>query len=183
MVSTLKLWKQRPRAVKLLPHLAGIFTEGITIGRRHFRCHIASHWHGIPRHITQSAASAGGVGAGEVIINAGNFDDRASKAMAGIICIDFADTTRCRDAGRIGKGDSHAITGAIGKDDIFRTGVIDCIAVRGSRFCDGVGAGIQRGQGIGPIRASDEFFGKSALRRDMTKMPYEMNKPNYEYNV
>ena len=138
MVSTLKLWKQRPRAVKLLPHLAGIFTEGITIGRRHFRCHIASHWHGIPRHITQSAASAGGVGAGEVIINAGNFDDRAGKAMAGVICVDFADITRCREAGRIGKGDGHAIAGAIG----------ECRDKRHSRQCGGLWFSRQGGPSV-----------------------------------
>ena len=149
--------------VEFLPHLAGIFTEGITVGGRHFRCHIASHGHGIPRHITQSAASASGVGAGKVIINAGNFDDRAGKATAGVICIDFADITRCRDAGRIGKGDGHAIAGAIGEDDIFRAGIIDSIAVRGSRFCDGIGAGIQRGQGIGPIRAGDDVLGEGAV--------------------
>ena len=152
-----------PIPVKFLTDLAGVLAERVSIRRRYLRCNIAADRHGGPGHVAQGTTCSSRVGAGEVIIDACDFDDCACKTSAGIVRIDFPDIARCRDNGRIGKGDCDSVAAAIRQDNILRTGIIDLIAFRRFGFRDCVSSGIQRRDCTAAISAGRHISGKRAV--------------------
>ena len=149
--------------IEFLTDFASVLAQRVAVGRRHFLGDVAANGHSIPRHIRERAASAGGIGAGEIVIHAGDLDDRARKTSGGIIRVHLADLTGGGDGGGIRKGDRHGAAAVIRQDDIFRPRVVDLVAVRSRRFCYGVGSGVQGREGIGAIRAGDDVLGEGAV--------------------
>ena len=149
--------------IEFLTDFAGVLAQRVAVGRRHFFRHIAANGHGIPRHIRERAASAGGIGAGEIVIHTGDLDDRARKTSGGIIRVHLADLTGGGDGGGIRKGDRHSAAAIVRQDNIFRTRVVDLVAVRSRHFRYGVGSGVQGREGIGAIRAGDDVLGEGAI--------------------
>ena len=149
--------------IEFLTDFAGVLAQRVAVGRRHFFRHIAADGHGIPRHIRERTASAGGIGAGEIVIHAGDLDDRPGETSGGIIRVHLADLTGGGDGGGIRKGDRHGAAAAVRQDYIFRPRVVDLVAVRSRRFRYGVGSGVQGREGIGAIRAGDDVPGEGAI--------------------
>ena len=149
--------------IEFLTDFAGVLAQRVAVGRRHFFRHIAADGHGIPRHIRERAARAGGIGAGEIVIHAGDLDDRPGETSGGIIRVYLADLTGGGDGGGIRKGDRHGAAAAVRQDYIFRPRVVDLVAVRSRRFCYGVGSGIQGREGIGAVRTGDDVPGEGAV--------------------
>ena len=149
--------------IEFLTDFAGVLAQRVAVGRRHFFRHIAADGHGIPRHIRERAARSGGIGAGEIVIHTGDLDDRARETSGGIVRIHLADLTGGGDDGSVRKGDRHGAAAIIRQDDIFRTRVVDLVAVRSRRFCHSVGSGVQGREGIGAVRAGDDVLGKGAV--------------------
>ena len=99
--------------IEFLTDFAGVLAQRVPVRRRHFFRHIAADGHGIPRHIRERAASAGGIGAGEIVIHAGDLDDRPGKALGGIVRVHLADLTGGGDGGGVCKGDRHGAAAVI----------------------------------------------------------------------
>ena len=149
--------------MEFLPDFAGVLAQRVAVGRRHFFRHIAADGHGIPRHIRERAARAGGIGAGEIVIHTGDLDDRAGETSGGIIRVHLADLTGGGDGGGVCKGDRHGAAAAVRQDYIFRPRVVDLVAVRSRRFRHSVGSGVQGREGIGAVRAGDDVLGEGAV--------------------
>ena len=149
--------------IEFLTDFAGVLAQRVAVGRRHFFRHIAADGHGIPRHIRERAARSGGIGAGEIVIHAGDLDDRARETSGGIVRVHLADLTGGGDGGGIRKGDRHGAAAIIRQDHIFRPRVVDLVAVRSHRFRYSVGSGVQGRDGIGAIRAGDDVPGEGAV--------------------
>ena len=149
--------------IEFLTDFAGVLAQRVAVGRRHFFRHIAADGHGIPRHIRERAARSGGIGAGEIVVHAGDLDDRARETSGGIIRVHLADLTGGGDGGGVRKGDRHGAAAIIRQDDIFRPRVVDLIAVRSRRFRHSVGSGVQGREGIGAVRAGDDVLGEGAV--------------------
>ena len=149
--------------IEFLTDFAGVLAQRVAVGRRHFFRHIAADGHGIPRHIRERAARSGGIGAGEIVIHAGDLNDRARETSGGIIRVHLADLTGGGDGGGIRKGDRHSAAAIIRQDNIFRTRVVDLVAARSRRFRHSVGSGVQGREGIGAIRTGDDVLGEGAV--------------------
>ena len=149
--------------IEFLTDFAGVLAQRVPVGRRHFFRHIAADGHGIPRHIRERAARSGGIGAGEIVIHAGDLDDRARETSGRIVRVHLADLTGGGDGGGIRKGDRHGAAAIIRQDYIFRPRVVDLVAVRSHRFRNGVGSGVQGREGIGAVRAGDDVPGEGAV--------------------
>ena len=149
--------------IEFLTNFAGVLAQRVAVGRRHFFRHIAADGHGIPRHIRERAASAGGIGAGEIVIHTGDLDDRPGETSGGIVRVHLADLTGGGDGGGVRKGDRHGAAAVVRQDHIFRSRVVDLVAVRSRRFRYGVGSGVQGREGIGAIRAGDDVPGEGAI--------------------
>ena len=149
--------------IEFLTDFAGVLAQRVAVGRRHFFRHIAADGHGIPRHIRERAARSGGIGAGEIVIHAGDLDDRAGETSGRIVRVHLADLTGGGDGGGIRKGDRHGAAAVVRQDDIFGPRVVDLVAVRSRRFRYGVGSGVQGREGIGAIRAGDDVLGEGAI--------------------
>ena len=149
--------------IEFLTDFAGVLAQRVAVGRRHFFRHIAADGHGIPRHIRERAARSGGIGAGEIVIHAGDLDDRPGETSGGIVRVHLADLTGGGDGGGIRKGDRHGAAAVVRQDNIFRPRVVDLVAVRSRRFRYGVGSGVQGREGIGAVRAGDDIPGEGAV--------------------
>ena len=149
--------------IEFLTDFAGVLAQRVAVGRRHFFRHIAADGHGIPRHIRERAARSGGIGAGEIVVHAGDLDDCAGETSGGIVRVHLADLTGGGDGGSIRKGDRHGAAAVIRQDYIFRPRIVDLVAVRSRRFCHSVGSGVQGREGIGAIRAGDDVLGEGAI--------------------
>ena len=149
--------------IEFLTDFAGVLAQRVAVGRRHFFRHIAANGHGIPRHIRERAACAGGIGAGEIVIHAGDLDDRPGETSGGIVRVHLADFATGGDGGGVCKGDRHGAVTVVRQDHIFRPRVVDLVAVRSRRFRYGVGSGVQGREGIGPIRAGDDVLREGAV--------------------
>ena len=149
--------------IEFLTDFAGVLAQRVAVGRRHFLGDVAANGHGIPRHIRERAASAGGIGAGEIVIHAGDLDDCSGKTSGGIVRVHLADLAAGGDDGSVRKGDRHGAAAVVRQDDIFRTRVVDLVAVRSCRFRYGVGSGVQGGEGIGSIRAGNDVPDEGAV--------------------
>ena len=149
--------------IEFLTDFAGVLAQRVAVGRRHFFRHIAADGHGIPRHIRERAARSGGIGAGEIVIHAGDLDDCTGETSGGIVRVHLADLAAGGDGGGVCKGDRHGAAAVVRQDDIFGTHVVDLVAVRSRRFRYSVGSGVQGREGIGPIRAGDDVLGERAV--------------------
>ena len=149
--------------IEFLTDFAGVLAQRVAVGRRHFFRHIAADGHGIPRHIRECAARSGGIGAGEIVIHTGDLDDCARETSGGIVRVHLADLAAGGDDGSVRKGDRHGAAAVVRQDDIFRTRVVDLVAVRSCRFRYGVGSGVQGGEGIGSIRAGNDVPDEGAV--------------------
>ena len=149
--------------IEFLTDFAGVLAQRVAVGRRHFFRHIAADGHGIPRHIRERAARSGGIGAGEIVIHAGDFDDRPGETSGGIVRVHLADLTGGGDGGCVCKGDRHGAAAVVRQDYIFRPRVVDLVAVRSRRFRYGVGSGVQGREGIGAVRAGDDVLREGAV--------------------
>ena len=149
--------------MEFLPDFAGVLAQRVPVGRCHFLGDVAANGHGIPRHIRERAASAGGIGAGEIVIHAGDLDDCSGKTSGGIVRVHLADLTGVGDGGGIRKGDRHSAAAIVRQDNIFRTRVVDPVAVRSRCFRYGVGSGVQGREGIGAVRAGDDVLREGAV--------------------
>ena len=152
--------------VEGLPYFVRITAHGVAVGRSDLSGDIVANGHGIPRHILEIAAGASRVGANEFIVDALDFDHGASQALGGVIGIDLADTAFAGDNRGIseGHGDSRFPSGA-GQNDILGAGVIDLVSLRRVQLRDGIGAGIQREDRVGAVRAGDDLLGVAAVLR------------------
>ena len=149
--------------IEFLTDFAGVLAQRVAVGRRHFFGNVTADGHGIPRHIRERAARAGGVGAGEIVIHAGDLDDRARETSGGIVRVHLADLAAGGDGGSVRKGDRHGAAAVVRQDHIFRPRVVDLVAVRSRRFRHGVGSGVQGREGIGAVRAGDDVLGEGAV--------------------
>ena len=149
--------------IEFLTDFAGVLAQRVAVGRRHFLGDVAANGHGIPRHIRERTARSGGIGAGEIVIHTGDFDDRAREALGGIVRVHLADLTGGGDGGSVCKGDRHGAAAAVRQDYIFRPRVVDLVAVRSHRFRHSVGSGVQGREGIGAVRAGDDVPGEGAV--------------------
>ena len=149
--------------IEFLTDFASVLAQRVAVGRRHFFRHIAADGHGIPRHIRERAARSGGIGAGEIVIHAGDLDDCARKTSGGIVRVHLADLTGGGDGGGIRKGDRHGAAAVVRQDHIFGPRVVNLVAVRSRRFCHSVGSGVQGREGIGAVRAGDDVLGEGAI--------------------
>ena len=149
--------------IEFLTDFAGVLAQRVAVGRRHFFGNVTADGHGIPRHIRERAARSGGIGAGEIVIHAGDLDDRTGETSGGIIRVHLADLTGGGDGGGVCKGDRHGAAAVIRQDDIFRPRVVDLVAVRSRRFRYSVGSGVQGREGIGAVRAGDDVLGEGAV--------------------
>ena len=137
---------------------------GVAVGRSDLCGHIVADRHGVPRNILEITAFTSRVGANEFIVNTLDFDFRASQALGGVIGIDLADTAFTGDDR--GVGESHGngrFASSAGQNDILRAGVIDLVPLWRVQFRDGIGAGIQRIERVGTVRAGDNFLGVAAV--------------------
>ena len=148
---------------EFLTDFASVLAQRVAVGRRHFFRHIAADGHGIPRHIRERASRSGGIGAGEIVIHAGDLDDRPGETSGGIVRVHLADLTGGGDGGSIRKGDRHGAAAVVRQDHIFRPRVVDLVVVRSRRFRYGVGSGVQGREGIGAVRAGDDVLGEGAV--------------------
>ena len=149
--------------IEFLTDFAGVLAQRVAVGRRHFFGNVAADGHGIPRHIRERAARAGGIGAGEIVIHTGDLDDRARKTSGRIVRVHLADLTGGGDGGGIRKGDRHGAVTVVRQDDIFRPRVVDLVAVRSRCFRYSVGSGVQGREGIGAVHAGDDVLGEGAI--------------------
>ena len=149
--------------MEFLPDFASVLAQRVAVGRRHFFRHIAADGHGIPRHIRERTARSGGIGAGEIVIHAGDLDDRSGEAAGGIVRVHLADLAAGGDGRSVCKGDRHGAAAVVRQDHIFGPRVVDLVAVRSRRFRYGVGSGVQGREGIGAIRAGDDVLGERAV--------------------
>ena len=149
--------------IEFLTNFAGVLAQRVAVGRRHFFRHIAADGHGIPRHIRECAASAGGIGAGEIVIHAGDLDDCTGETSGGIVRVHLADLAAGGDGGSVCKGDRHGAAAIIRQDHIFRPRVVDLVAVRSRCFRYSVGSGVQGREGIGAVHAGDDVLGEGAI--------------------
>ena len=149
--------------IEFLTDFADVLAQRVAVGRHHFFRHIAADGHGIPRHIRERAARSGGIGAGEIVIHAGDLDDCARESLGGIVRVHLADLTGGGDGGGVRKGDRHGAAAVIRQDHIFRPRVVDLVAVRSRRFRYGVGSGVQGREGIGAVRTGNDVPGERAV--------------------
>ena len=149
--------------IEFLTDFAGVLVQRVAVGRRHFLGNVAADGHSIPRNIRERAARSGGIGAGEIVILAGDLDDCARKTSGGIVRVHLADLTGGGDGGGVRKSDRHGAVTVVRQDDIFGPRVVDLVAVRSRRFRHSVGSGVQGREGIGAVRAGDDVLGEGAV--------------------
>ena len=153
-----------------IPHksllcLADIRTLGITLRGSDLLRSKAANGHILPRHISKIAAHAGDIGAGEVIVYAGDFDDCTGKPFGWVVRIHFADTALACDDRRISEDNRYSLIAAAGQNHILWPSIVDLIVGRRFQFCHGIGTSFQIGQSIGAILACHNLFRVSAVFR------------------
>lgn len=109
MSSTTGTYIRLPIPHKGLLHLALVGALGIALRRSHLFRDVTADRHRVPGHIGDVAAFAGHESAGEVVVYAGDFDNRSGKTLGRIIRIHFADAAFSSNLLGVREGDCHGI--------------------------------------------------------------------------
>ena len=149
---------------KRLLDLALVGTLGVSLRWGHLLCGKAANGHLVPGYICQISTAPGGIGAHEVIIHTGDFNDRSREALGGIVCVHLPDGPLAGGGRGVREGNGHGIAGAVGQDHILRAGIVNLVpARRGRSLRHGVGVGGEALQTAGPIRPGGHILCVSAI--------------------
>ena len=127
---------------KRLLDLTLVGTLSVSLRWGHLLCGKAANGHLVPGYIRQISTAPGGIGAHEVIIHTGDFNDRSREALGGIVRVHLPDGSLAGGGRGVREGNGHGIAGAVGQDHILRARIVNHVPARR-------GCGLGHGVGIG----------------------------------
>ena len=123
----------------------------------------AADGHILPGYVGQVAARAGNIGSGEIVVHAGDLDDRSGETLGGIVRVYLADAALAGDFRGIGEGNGHSLIDSVGQDNVLGAGVVDFVPLRSLQFSHGVSVRLQLGYCDRAVAACHHFLGVGAV--------------------